>query len=341
MKFIERYVHEVGRQLPRRLREDVERELLSTLEDAVEARGREKPDADRESLELEVLRDLGPPEGMAASYRPGKPYLIGPGLYHGFLLTMKLCLGILAGIFVLGWILREGDAAGTWPAWGVRVALSLGILMEEAVSVLGWVVLIFAFIERASPDRTSAARPWDPRTLPKVADPDRIHPGGWIAAAAIWTLLLILLNLFPGRFGAPVSMDGGMEFVPILGPGFTRLLPLLDLYLIAGVGLSLFLVRRRRWSPATRWADFGLQALLVVFFARLRTADQVFLSEAERLVARGVGSEFARRYEEAVGPILGPLVRIAVLVALIAAFAALVHKLVLGVRASRSGTVSR
>ena len=71
MKLIERYVREVGRHLPRRLRGDVERELLSTLEDALEARGQKIEGTSGDDAELAILADFGPPEKMAASYRRG------------------------------------------------------------------------------------------------------------------------------------------------------------------------------------------------------------------------------------------------------------------------------
>ena len=43
MELIDRYVHEVTSSLPRKLREDVSKELRSTLEETVESRQHRNP----------------------------------------------------------------------------------------------------------------------------------------------------------------------------------------------------------------------------------------------------------------------------------------------------------
>ena len=319
MKLIERYVREVGRHLPRRLRGDVERELLSTLEDALEARDQKIEGMSEDDAELAILADFGPPEKMAASYRRGPPYLVGPRLYPGFLVTVKICLGILAVLFLVGMIFGDWDPAASPLDWGKHLAVSLGNLMSEAIGLLGWVVLIFAVIERVDHRPSSPARPWDPRTLPAVEDPHRLNRSDLYTGLGIWILLLLLFNYFPEKIGAMVSSGGHTQFVPLLGPGFASLLPLMNLYLIAALVLGFFLFRFKRWNQVTRWADFGIQVILVTLFSRLLATDQVMVLSAE-------------------APILRSLFRVAVSLGMIGAVVALGFKLLRAVRATSGGT---
>ena len=80
MKLIDLYVAEVGRHLPLKQRADIETELRSALEDAVEDEAHTQNRPADEALAAEVLRRYGPPEKTAASYLPPR-YLVGPELF--------------------------------------------------------------------------------------------------------------------------------------------------------------------------------------------------------------------------------------------------------------------
>ncbi len=92
MDLIERYVQEVARRLPRKQRDDVARELRSSLEDSLESRAGVPLEQVEEEQAVELLLEFGTPQKVAASYRPGPDFLIGPGLYPSFVKTMKICL---------------------------------------------------------------------------------------------------------------------------------------------------------------------------------------------------------------------------------------------------------
>ena len=179
--------------------------------------------------------------------------------------------------------------------------------------------MIFAIIERVDHRPSSLERPWDPRTLPAVEDPHRLNRSDLYTGLGIWTLLLLLFNFFPEKIGAVVSSGGHTQFVPLLGPGFASLLPLMNLYLIAALVLGFFLFRFKRWNPVTRWADFGIQVILVTLFSRLLATDQVMVLSAE-------------------APILRSLFRVAVSLGMIGAVVALGFKLLRAVRATSGGT---
>ena len=94
MDLIERYVYEVGRQLPRKNRADIQVELKSTLVDTLEDRVAGEP---TQEDEIELLKEFGPPQKVAASYWPQGQYLIGPNLFPLF----RMVVAIVLTVFVI------------------------------------------------------------------------------------------------------------------------------------------------------------------------------------------------------------------------------------------------
>ena len=78
-EMINRYVNEVGEQLPGKTRADIEQELRSLIQDAVDERsaaGEEQPTTEAVAA---ILREFGAPAVIAARYRPAE-VLIGATL---------------------------------------------------------------------------------------------------------------------------------------------------------------------------------------------------------------------------------------------------------------------
>ena len=83
MDLIDRYVVEVARHLPAKSAKDVAEELRSLLSDALEARAARTGRPKDELLAVELLREFGEPEDVAARYAEPK-HLIGPDWYPVF-----------------------------------------------------------------------------------------------------------------------------------------------------------------------------------------------------------------------------------------------------------------
>jgi len=81
MNLIDRYIHEVGRFLPRKKRGSIQAELRSSVVDTLE--DRYGPEADQDQVE-EILLEFGKPRDVASSYHPRGQYLVGPGLFPLF-----------------------------------------------------------------------------------------------------------------------------------------------------------------------------------------------------------------------------------------------------------------
>ncbi len=90
MELIDRYALEVASRLPKAMRQDVEQELRSSLEDSLEARTASSPDRAAVEIEAELLREMGRPAYLAASYMGKSRYLVAPVLFPGFLITARI-----------------------------------------------------------------------------------------------------------------------------------------------------------------------------------------------------------------------------------------------------------
>jgi hypothetical protein len=80
MDLINRYIEEVDSYLPKRLQEDVARELRSNLEEGLEDRMSSGDWTTKEDAAVSLLKELGPPHELAESYMPGPRVLFGPRL---------------------------------------------------------------------------------------------------------------------------------------------------------------------------------------------------------------------------------------------------------------------
>jgi hypothetical protein len=272
MELIDRYVREIGRQLPKNTRAEVEVELRSLLEDAVEDRFGPQQDVD-EAQVTAVLREYGPPEKMVAAYQTASHYLIGPRLYPAFISTIKVILIIIGLLFFVSLAFSlSGSQVSLYRI--VTLLIDTGTsLIDNAFMILGVVVLIFAVLERASFQEKSVKETWDPRRLPAVEEPDRIQKSSVIAEIFVFLALIAIFNFFPQWIGAVVSFEGQSGFLPLLGPEFKNHLPWLNIWWGLTVALNLVLFRQGHWHKATRWVDFGLSVFgTFVIFQLIRSA---------------------------------------------------------------------
>jgi hypothetical protein len=140
MELIDRYVHAVGRQLPRKKRADIEAELRSALADSLEARSQGEPTQDQV---VGVLKEFGRPEKVAASYWSEGQYLIGPRLFPLF----RMVVGIALTVFVVVQLVLVGVTAVFNP--GALPGIEFfSDLINSAFMAFGVIVIVFAVLQR-------------------------------------------------------------------------------------------------------------------------------------------------------------------------------------------------
>jgi hypothetical protein len=275
MDLIDRYAHEVGQYLPHRLRADVEAELRSLLTDSVEEKALLGGVAADEELTAKVLREFGAPKDVAARYAPEPRYLIGPRLYPTYLTAVRIMVPIVAAVVLTLALIGQfrNPAGATGAASFIR---ALGSLFSSLLFNFGVMTLVFALVERAIRQREAAGPAFDPATLPPVNDPDRIRYFGRIFALYAIATLALVFNFFPDWVAVFVFHGRERSAYPLLTPEFSRYMPFLNAWWALAFVLNLVVLRRGRWTRATRWADVALEAGNAIILLLVVTGPPVF-----------------------------------------------------------------
>ena len=272
MKLIDRYVHEVGRRLPKKMRGDVELEIRSTIEDTLEGYAAKQGSDVNEEMVVTVLQEFGNPEKVAASYRPGKQYLVGPGLFPIFKIVATVYFAAITVLFIIGVVAGSNETATI----ATRLVNLIGEYWGTITGGLGSIVIIFTILERVLPpvEWENEEEEWNPQDLPAIDDPTRVNRFELIAGVVFSAFLIILFNFFPEKVGIILIHDGIVEFVPLLGKGYTTYLPWLNLWWVLSVVLNVIVLRQGHWQMWTRWAEWGVNVLsLLVLYLLFTSTD--------------------------------------------------------------------
>jgi hypothetical protein len=288
MELINRYVYQVGRRLPKRLRDDVTVELHSLLLDALEERtGLVASDEAvfSEEDQVAVLEEFGPPAQMAAKYQPLPRYIIGPKVYNLYLIVVAAVVG--AGLLASVVSTAVGRLYAGPVGMEMLELLGLGLMrfFNIAISGIGSATLVFAVLERVIPNgefEPYDEKEWSPHDLPVIEERNEINPAGLIVQVGLLALLLIAFFAFPDRIGTGVYYDDGWHIVPsILSPSFFSLyLPLIEIRWGLTIILNLVLLRQGRWQLGTRIADLLLHGFDVFILTRLFLGPSILSAQA-------------------------------------------------------------
>lgn len=242
MELLERYLHEVGRSLSPRNREDILTELRSSLVDTLEDRYGDKPSEDDIVI---VLKEFGHPQKVAASYWPEGQYLIGPALFQNFriavsitLLVMVIVFAVLIGVMVI----FTGEYEGALDL--------LGSFFNSAMTALGIIVLIFYFLQTFGYQPQRKKDEWDPRSLPVIEDTKTIKRSEMLIDVGFSIVLIVLLLVF--RNGIPYITTPGTEVQHVSNPVLYEYLPLVMISLFVGIVIDVILLWRGQWTVGMR-----------------------------------------------------------------------------------------
>jgi hypothetical protein len=200
----QRYAYAVTRNLPEAQREEVFKELQTTIEDM--AADRTKDGKPTESDYKSVLKELGNPAHLAHKYTATGRYLIGPRFYDAWMRLLKTLLSIVPGI-VAAVMLAVGLAEGGQPLMKTIIeAIGAGIMV--GIHIFFWVTLVFAVMERTNikPEELEAAGAWRPEQLPQVPKNTKrqismaegVTGAAMIALGMAWVALSPLINVKDG-----------------------------------------------------------------------------------------------------------------------------------------------
>ena len=213
MDLLERYLADIRRNLPAREADDI----VAELRDLLLARAEEQ-EAKMGSVDwIALLQDFGHPIVIAARYRR-QQWLIGPELYPFYLHFLKAIVGIVL-------IVVTALAAMRLAIWGTDPVAAvvgwLGSLWWSAASTVGWVTIIFVFIERFGGGSATKCRHWKPSELPDVVDrqPSRANSifevGLGLLFLLWWVGMIPTPPLSPGQFELRAAPVWATVFWPI------------------------------------------------------------------------------------------------------------------------------
>jgi len=275
MNLIDKYVAEVGKHLPLlKGREDIEKELKSTLEDMLEDRAAQAGRPRDEALEIELLKEYGSPQKVASTYNP-HPFLIGPRLFPFFLMVMKIVLVVVVVVMLtISWI----KAVASYPLLAADfmqiILQGFGNAFSTAIAAFGNVVLVFAILERFLPEKEigsfSDEKEWDPASLAKEPDPDLVKRGDLIAEVVFTVLGLAFLN---GLFNLPVFTEEFSKFIPWINAVF-----------LAGIVLDVYLLFLAKWTTLGRVAKVLIEAAGMAITVMLIRAPNLTIFTNESLL---------------------------------------------------------
>jgi hypothetical protein len=229
----ERYLAAALRGIPERQRADVERELRSSIADAVEDRA--SSGQERGTAEREVLNGLGDPTRLAAGIAGRPLHLIGPDLFVEYRQLLVMLLSIvmpIVGIVQLGVAIASGETfigallAGAAGAWTVGVHLFF------------WITIVFAAMERFDAMRdaregiAAASGTWNVDRLPALPK-DRVT-----ASETVGEVLTTILTIGGILFLNSVAWfsDEAGEIITLFNPDLWSLW--MPLFIVVFAGLA-------------------------------------------------------------------------------------------------------
>jgi len=137
MNLVDEYLRAVAHLLPKEQRDDIVAELKDTILTRIEGReaelGRTLTDDEVEA----VLRELGHPLVVAARYRPGPQYVVGPALYPYWMFGVKVAISMGLAITALVFVLKVLGGGNVAAAFGQATGSGFSLI----ITVIGWATI--------------------------------------------------------------------------------------------------------------------------------------------------------------------------------------------------------
>jgi hypothetical protein len=267
MSLIDRYIHEVGRHLPRKNRADIQAELRSLLVDTLEDRTSGEP---TEADIIAVLEEFGPPKKVAASYFPDGQYLIGPTLFPVFKLVVVIAIASVIGAQLLSVGISLFFTNGT-----INLIDFFRGIMTSIPVVLGSVVIAFVILQWFDVKADIHDDSWDPQELPEISEFESVKRWERIIGIVGGVFILGLLAVYQGRIGY-VSYPGG-DFYE--NPVIAQYFGLISIALLLSIALDIYLLWQGRWQNLTRIAKVTLDIFSIAILALLVQGHTAWLVE--------------------------------------------------------------
>lgn len=218
-ELIERYVYAVGKNLPRKGREDIEKEITTLIYDMLEERCGEVP-ATEKDVRI-VIEELGAPVELANEYSSDKDKcLIGPPYYSQYKMLLKMVMpALIAGITIAGcieFVIESWQRQLTAMEYVQQLIGWSGTLLTGMACVFTFLTLLFVYLQRKGVFLSDVTdNDWrNLRPVPKKEE--TIKKSEAIANMVFSCVFLIVFLFLPHIICAVVSVDGENQVIPVL-----------------------------------------------------------------------------------------------------------------------------
>jgi hypothetical protein len=275
MELIDRYVADIGRRLPDKMRPDIQKELHSILEDMLEDRVLTAGKPADEQMVVDLLREYGDPAKVAASYHAPR-YLVGPALYPTFIMVMKIVVTVIAVLAVIQFgfsVARPGlDPAQI----GLSFGEAFSTLFNGFLTALGIVTLIFTLIERFNPGLKIENKEWNPRDLAPLPQPvNQLKTGDLVASVVFNLIVIVVFNVFFDKIGIYNNTDGVWSFIPVFGETLKNYVPYLTALWGLEIGLHVYVLQAGHWNLSTRWMGVAISGGSIILLMIMLTGPSI------------------------------------------------------------------
>lgn len=280
MELLDRYLQAVTKYLPSSRREDIVQELRANILEQVEEKESELGRPLNLDEEEAFFKEFGHPVLVAAKYLP-QQYLIGPTLFPYYWFVLKTALPLV----LLAFVVVNALAFISEPVTTTKLLSILARMPGVAITAVLWVTAVFAVIQFTQVKfgtKIALLHDWSPRRLPpvEIEDQKRSQTVFELIASGLFVLWLIAITRHPF-----LIFWGGAVYLKFISPS-----PICHTVYWAFVALmaaqwffELLGLFHYGWRKARPWLGLAGRAVMVVLFALLARAPQLFfLTEAGR-----------------------------------------------------------
>ena len=271
MKYLDLYLDKIRQNLPPRNREDILKEISSTLMDMIEDQNPNPGEKPTDETVKDVLREFGSPRKVAVQYG-ARNYLIGPSIFPAYLQVLKIVLIVVGAFNMVGLIVAIVNQSGFDSNMLEAILQVVGSLISSLFTAFGVVTLSFAGIERTTPDdmKVKVNQKWDPDDLLKEEDHDQIKIFELALEITFSMIFIVLINFFLDKIGIYFLNSNGWTSTPILNENFLRYIPAITIYIILDIVVDLYLLNKGAWDKLATGAKVLINMLkIAVNFAIL------------------------------------------------------------------------
>lgn len=256
-ELLERYMLGVKRALPARQREDIAREIESSILDRVEERFPKTEEIGEKELKA-ALEELGSPYKLAGQFSPQR-YLIGPQFFHIYTFVLRIVVPVVLGALLLSIII----GALTGNRWGAGFPFweYLGTLWNGAFMAAAFVTLVFAIMERVNTgkeiEELKELEQFKVENLPELSDmkkgPSRAESIIEIVFGVLGLAFFTYLLNNNGAFPIYVNPAEKLGQVKVFTDNFLRFVPAMMALAGLDIARSATLLAQDRHSSLTNW----------------------------------------------------------------------------------------